>query len=231
MNQEKIGKFIAQCRKNKNLTQEQLAEKLGVTNKSISRWENGKTMPDYSILKDLCNVLDIEVNEFLSGEKINKNEIQIHSNENLDLILKEYYRMKKQRNIFKICVIVLLCLVFTLVIIGTISWLFSEQYNLNGISHYLVITIDENQPREYIGNLDNHKIYVEKLNLEGTNFRTIEAKDISIKDAIDKKIISIKDWKNHAWKIINDEEAEVLQFENYEIECTDDYCIIRPITK
>ena len=56
MNQEKIGVFIAKCRKDKNLTQEQLAEKLGVSNKSISRWENGKTMPDYSILKDLCSI-------------------------------------------------------------------------------------------------------------------------------------------------------------------------------
>ena len=67
MNQEKIGKFIAKCRKDKNITQEQLAEKLGVSNKSISRWENGRNMPDYSILKELCNTLDIDVNEFLIG--------------------------------------------------------------------------------------------------------------------------------------------------------------------
>lgn len=70
MNQDKIGKFIAERRKEKNMTQEQLAEKMGVTDKTISRWENGKTMPDYSLLKDLCNELDISVNEFLSGEKI-----------------------------------------------------------------------------------------------------------------------------------------------------------------
>ncbi len=52
MNQEKIGKFITTCRKEKNLTQEELAEKLNVSNKSVSRWENGKNMPDYSILND-----------------------------------------------------------------------------------------------------------------------------------------------------------------------------------
>ena len=63
MDQIKIGKFILNCRKEKGLTQEQLAEKLGVTSKSISRWENGNTMPDYSLLKDLCNELDINVNE------------------------------------------------------------------------------------------------------------------------------------------------------------------------
>ena len=59
MKQEEIGKFIAQCRKEKNLTQAQLAEQLGVTNKSISRWENGKTMMDLSLYEPLCKILDI----------------------------------------------------------------------------------------------------------------------------------------------------------------------------
>ena len=106
MNQEKIGVFIANCRKEKNLTQEQLAEKLGVSNKSISRWENGKTMPDYSILKDLCTVLDIDINELLAGEKLNKEELEVHTIENLDSILKEYYRMKKQKSTLKILSII-----------------------------------------------------------------------------------------------------------------------------
>ncbi len=107
MDQEKIGKFIARCRKDKNLTQEQLAEKLSVTNKSISRWENGRTMPDYSMLKDLCNILEIDVNEFLSGEKINKDERQVYSIKNLDSILNEYYKIKKQKNILKIVSIII----------------------------------------------------------------------------------------------------------------------------
>lgn len=116
MNQEQIGKFIANLRKEKELTQEQFAEKLGVNVKSVSRWENGKTMPDYSILNDLCNILDMDVNEFLSGEKIKKEEIQVHTIENLDSILKEYYKMKKQKNIFKIIAIILggLLITFTL---------------------------------------------------------------------------------------------------------------------
>ena len=64
MNQEKIGKFIAEKRKERNLTQEQLAEKLGVTNRSISNWENGKNMPDLSLFKPLCNELNISINEW-----------------------------------------------------------------------------------------------------------------------------------------------------------------------
>lgn len=120
MNQEKIGKFIATCRKEKNLTQEELAEKLNVSNKSVSRWENGKNMPDYSVLNDLCTILDININELLSGEKDNKETI-----ENLDMILKEYYKMKKQKERLKMVIIVgavvlsqILLVVFTILILN-----------------------------------------------------------------------------------------------------------------
>ena len=79
MDQIKIGKFIAECRKKNNLTQMQLAEKLNITDRAISKWENGKAMPDSSIMLDLCEELKISVNELLSGEMIsmeNKNEKQ-----------------------------------------------------------------------------------------------------------------------------------------------------------
>ena len=79
MNQVKIGKFIAECRKNKNMTQAELAEKLNITDRAISKWETGKGMPDSSIMLDLCSELKISVNELLSGEMIsmeNKNEKQ-----------------------------------------------------------------------------------------------------------------------------------------------------------
>lgn len=59
MDQIKVGKFIAECRKDKNLTQAKLAEKLGVTNKSVSKWECGKCLPDSSLYIALCNELDI----------------------------------------------------------------------------------------------------------------------------------------------------------------------------
>ena len=71
MNQIKIGRFIAECRKKANLTQMQLAEKLGITDKAISKWERGIAMPDTSIMLELCDILGISVNELLSGEKIN----------------------------------------------------------------------------------------------------------------------------------------------------------------
>ena len=67
MDQIKIGKFIAECRKKKNLTQSQLAEKLGITDRAISKWENGRAMPDSSLMISLCNILEITVNDLLSG--------------------------------------------------------------------------------------------------------------------------------------------------------------------
>ena len=70
MNQIKIGRFIAECRKKVSLTQMQLAEKLGITDKAISKWERGVAMPDTSIMLELCDILGISVNELLIGEKI-----------------------------------------------------------------------------------------------------------------------------------------------------------------
>ena len=83
MDQEKIGKFIASLRKEKKLTQVQLAEKLGVTDKSVSRWENGKCLPDVSLYRDLCNILGITLNEFFSGERIEEEEFKEQADNNL----------------------------------------------------------------------------------------------------------------------------------------------------
>lgn len=111
-----------------------------------------------------------------------------------------------------------------------INWLFSSQYNENGISHFLVVTIDRNQPKVYIGELDNHRIYVENLNLEETNFRNINAENVSIKKAIDEKLVTIEEWRKYAWKIEREGDAEVLKYDNYEIAYAYDDCIIRPIS-
>ena len=83
MDQIKIGKFIAECRKKNNLTQMQLAEKLNITDRAISKWENGKGMPDSSIMLDLCNELKISVNELLSGEVIKMEDYKKQAEENL----------------------------------------------------------------------------------------------------------------------------------------------------
>ncbi len=83
MNQEKIGRFITKCRKEKGLTQEKLAENLGITYKAVSKWECGKGLPDASIMIDLCNILEISVNDLLSGEKVISNIFANKVDENL----------------------------------------------------------------------------------------------------------------------------------------------------
>ena len=83
MNQEKIGKFISSCRKEKKMTQQELAEKLGVTDKSVGNWENGRNMPDLSLFKPLCDTLGITINDLLSGEKISKEDYQEKFEENI----------------------------------------------------------------------------------------------------------------------------------------------------
>ncbi len=84
MNQEAMGEFIAECRKKKKLTQMQLAEKLNITNRAVSKWENAKSCPDVSIMLELCDILGITVNELLSGERITTMEnYQKKAEENL----------------------------------------------------------------------------------------------------------------------------------------------------
>lgn len=83
MDQEKIGKFIASCRKDAGLTQAALAEKLGITDRAVSKWENGKSMPDVSIMKELCTILGINVNELLSGERLEMEHYKDMAEENL----------------------------------------------------------------------------------------------------------------------------------------------------
>ena len=95
MDQLKTGKFIAECRKQKGLTQMQLSEKLGITDKAISKWERGISMPDASIMLEVCGILGISVNELLSGEKINM-ENNVQKNEQLLLdMAKELERKNK----------------------------------------------------------------------------------------------------------------------------------------
>ncbi len=96
MDQAKIGKFIAECRKKENLTQMQLAEKLNITDRAVSKWETGKAMPDSSIMLELCDVLKITVNDLLSGEKIN---MENNNQKNEQLLLDMAKELEKKNKI------------------------------------------------------------------------------------------------------------------------------------
>ncbi len=88
MNQVKIGKFISESRKSKEITQEQLAEKLGVSKNAVSKWERGLNLPDASIMQELCDTLGISLNELFAGEHLKEKEIKKQSEKNLLEILK-----------------------------------------------------------------------------------------------------------------------------------------------
>ena len=128
MNQIDTGKFIASCRKDKNMTQVQLAEKLNISDRAVSKWETGKCMPDSSIMLELCNILDVTVNELLSGERIETKDYQKKVNENL-IELKRKDENNMNRNctmsmIFTIIMVmgVLVCFICDVAISGRLTW-------------------------------------------------------------------------------------------------------------
>lgn len=120
MNQVKIGKFIAECRKKNNLTQMQLAEKLNITDRAISKWENGKAMPDSSIMLDLCAELKISVNELLSGEVLEMNSYNEKMEQNLIDMVRQKEASDKRLLKMEIVIGVLISIVFfTLIFIAS----------------------------------------------------------------------------------------------------------------
>lgn len=97
MNQSAIGHFIALKRKEKNLTQAQLAERLGISNKTVSKWENGKCMPDYGIIQDLCRELDVTLQELMDGGEATPNSIRAYDEEQILDLLRRTQNLENQR--------------------------------------------------------------------------------------------------------------------------------------
>lgn len=140
MNQEKIGKFIAEKRKENKLTQEQLAENLSISKNAVSKWERGINLPDVSIMQDLCKILNITLNELFIGEKIADDKYKeiadnnlLNALENSSFTLKDkiaFYKKKwKKEHICKI-------------IFSFISWLvLIIALKLQNVEIYLIATI------------------------------------------------------------------------------------------
>nr|MBP3259346.1 helix-turn-helix domain-containing protein [Bacilli bacterium] len=152
MNQEKIGKFIAELRKEKKMTQQELADKLNVTDRAVSHWENGRRLPDYSLLKELCDILSISINELFAGEKISNEDYKKKADENLmkalensSFSLKEkiaYYKKKwKKEHIstFVVAVISWIVLVISLKIKNVDFYLIGTIGGLLALLFYIVL--------------------------------------------------------------------------------------------
>lgn len=119
MNQMKIGSFLKELRKENELTQEQLAEKLNVSNRSVSRWETGKSMPDSSIMLELCDVLGISVNDLLCGEVVSMDNYNKELESNLLEMIKQKEQADKRLLSLEIFVgVVVSAILFTLVFVS-----------------------------------------------------------------------------------------------------------------
>ena len=95
MDQERIGKFICELRKEKNMTQQELADKLNVTDRAVSHWENGRRLPDYSLLSELCEVLSVSINELFLGERISNDKYKEKADKMLAEINTELQKISK----------------------------------------------------------------------------------------------------------------------------------------
>ena len=168
MDQEKIGKFIAKLRKEKNMTQQELADKLGITDRAVSHWENGRRLPDYSLLKELCNILSISINELFSGEKISDENYKKKSDENLMNALKDssftlqekiiYYKKKwKKEHIstFVVTIVSWVVLIVSLKLQNVDFYLIGTIGGLLSILFYIVLY---NRMMKYVENSAYNKI-------------------------------------------------------------------------
>lgn len=185
MDQEKIGIFIAKCRKNKNMTQLQLAKELKISDRAVSKWERGKSLPDLSLLIPLCEILDLELEELLTGEKKVKKNIK---NEHKILQYFVFLRRQDRRRLILMFIIVLVVLLF-------VVFLLSYEENRNFCNVYLINTTEENKNycnkarKEYL-KLDDRTIYTFCLNSvkvnDDNNFIDLKKYILKDKENIEK---------------------------------------------
>lgn len=134
MDQVKIGKFISKCRKSKNITQSELAEALGITNRAVSKWENGVCMPDAGTIPELCSILDITISDLFSGEV----NMEVKTNESEKVIL-ELAKEKEERDKQLLILEVLIGVFSTAILV--LSILFASFVEMPQYAKIIIITV------------------------------------------------------------------------------------------
>lgn len=189
MDQVKIGKLIAECRKAKKLTQVEFANLLGVTDKSVSKWENGVCLPDVSLYKEICKILDITLNEFFSGERLTDETFKEVADNNLLSALEnsvftlkdkiDFFKEKWQKEHFFELTIEMLVIIF-FIIYGFIKD--------NGLQYLFMIIgfisgiIENNRMMTYI----ERNAYGKKSKISINEFRTYMQRMTEFKEIISK---------------------------------------------
>lgn len=178
LNQEKIGKFIAERRKSQELTQKQLAEKLNVSDKAVSKWENGRSMPDNAILFDLCNVLDINVNELLSGEKLSDDSYHGKAEENMVTLMKEKQQDGRITGIVGLVIGILFILITAWMCAGSIIWYLDTPSLLLIVALMLILLFMSGLTKDFFRGITlffgkNKEISLEELNRTLAAFKLV----------------------------------------------------------
>ncbi len=213
MDQVKIGKLISECRRAKKLTQVQLADMLGVTDKSVSKWENGICLPDVSLYKEICKILDITLNEFFSGERLTDETFKEVADSNLLSALEnsvftlkdkiDFFKEKWQKEHFFELTIVLIIIIF-FIIYGFIKD--------NGLQYLFMIIgfisgiIENNKMMAYVEknaygkkseiSINDFRIYIQRMREFKEIISKFDSKDEAIKYLIKETGLSKQECKD-----------------------------------
>ena len=202
MNQEKIGKFIKECRLKKNLSQTDLADKLGITNKAISKWENGRCMPDISLLEPLSNILGVSINELIKGETIEKMNMEI-ADDNINKALRYYEKSKRRALVLKIMILTFIVIIARfLIIIAAIM--------VSSVNAKIEVVNDISLYSEVIGDSASKK-YKDKMGMNEEIF----PKDLNSLSVLDFKFVYYNPWDPQylSYLVIDYSEDEVNRLE------------------
>ena len=202
MNQEKVGKFILKLRKEKGMTQQELADKLNVTDRAVSHWENGRSLPDVSLFKPLCEVFEISVNELISGEKLSKDKLIKKSDEN---IINTISNSNNQKRKAKIIIISLCFIMLILLVVALLSY--RSKYPKIDLYHFSVQN-NEKMNLEKKVKVNSSNIYY--YGLDYALFCDKEDNCYQVSEALKHKQIALDDFMSYLDKQVEYENFKVM---------------------
>ena len=210
MDQIKIGEFIAKLRKSKNMTQQDLADKLNVTDRAVSNWENGRRMPDVSLFKPLCETLGITVNELINGEKISHKKIKSKSEEILIKTLKKQKKVKKKSN--KIIISLLIISLCLIIVIFFISRGNSNLYPKIDLFNFTIQQSDSDKPYILEHQLKDNDRNVFYYGLDFAVFCEKNERCYQVNTALKNNQITLEEFQQYLNKQVEYENYEIINF-------------------
>lgn len=207
MNQEKIGKFILKLRKDKRMTQQELADKLNVTDRAVSHWENGRSIPDVALFKPICEIFGISVNELISGEKLSKEKLIMQSDENIINTLKDSDNHKRKSK----SIIVILTIGIVILLIAILIGI-KNKYPKIDLFNFTIQQADPEKPYKLEKQLELGKKDVYYYGLDFAIFCEKNENCYQVKDALKHRQISLDEFQKYLEKQAEYENYKVMNF-------------------